>query len=156
MRLRKVDFEVVVRQAGRFEMLDPFHAAGRQIGRGAQAGGLGPQDGITVLPRVHVEYATVATNLAEVIEEFLANGADRAELEEACRRTASRTAWSGGLERDPDRLFKDMRATSLSPAAEAGFRSRKPSEGARVREDPTEPESRVETGPPPARHIEGD
>jgi len=62
------------------------------FGRWAEEKGLGPADGVTVIHRVHVEYADALSALVAVLERSLA--ADSAPDLEACRRTARLTSWS--------------------------------------------------------------
>ncbi len=62
------------------------------FGRWAVSAGLGPADGITVLPREKVPYADVTASLVAAMARFLAEPASE-ELRERCRNAAGRTAW---------------------------------------------------------------
>ena len=64
------------------------------FGRWAQAEGLGPEAGITVLPRVHLQYPAVVEGLAGALESLLESEADPEQLRALCRETAARTSWS--------------------------------------------------------------
>jgi len=64
------------------------------FGRWVEGQGLGPENGVTVLHRVHRQYDEVADELAGVLENYLREGPAVKDAERACRKTASRTAWS--------------------------------------------------------------
>jgi phosphorylase/glycogen(starch) synthase len=55
---------------------------------------LGREDGVQVLARAGVADAVVIAELARTLELFLAEGLDRPNTYDTCRRTAQRTAWS--------------------------------------------------------------
>jgi len=67
------------------------------FGRWAHLEGLGPKDGLTVLPRVRLEYRTVVETLAAELEACSRAPADASALHDACRRTAARTSWAGAF-----------------------------------------------------------
>lgn len=67
------------------------------FGRWAQKQEIGPENGLTVLSRVRLEYRTVVENLAEELETRLGSTTDAAELQAACRATAQRTSWSNAF-----------------------------------------------------------
>jgi hypothetical protein len=54
---------------------------------------LTPADGVTVISRAKRQYNEARAELAGTIEAFLRNPPSREAISEACRRTASRTAW---------------------------------------------------------------
>ena len=64
------------------------------FGRWARDQGLRAQDGVVVLQRVGKSDAQAASDLAGVIDEFVATDRDRAQTVATCRRTAQHTAWS--------------------------------------------------------------
>ncbi len=64
------------------------------FGRWAQGAKLGPDQGVTVLQRVHVQYELVLENLCAHIERFLAEGKGAKELEGICRETAKLSTWT--------------------------------------------------------------
>jgi len=64
------------------------------FGRWAAAQGLGKEQGIRVLSRVHVPHAEITEKLAAELEDFLENGEDAREMLAACRKTAALTSWS--------------------------------------------------------------
>ncbi|MEO0649782.1 MAG: alpha-glucan family phosphorylase, partial [Planctomycetota bacterium] len=64
------------------------------VGRWFAEHGVGPEQGVTVLPRSELDFDAARTRLVELIEERLADGRSRAELAEACRATADRLSWS--------------------------------------------------------------
>ncbi len=64
------------------------------FGRWAKKQGLTPKDGVTVISRARRQYGDARAELAGTIEGFLRDAPSTATLAEACRRTASRTAWS--------------------------------------------------------------
>ncbi len=64
------------------------------FGRWAQGHGLGAEDGVVVLPRVHVRYEDVRDRLISEIETFLSTARSSQELRAVCRATAARTSWS--------------------------------------------------------------
>ena len=68
------------------------------FGRWVRESNLGPDDGVTVLDRVHVQYDDVVGALATVIDGFLTDARSASELREACRATAARTSWSGFIQ----------------------------------------------------------
>jgi phosphorylase/glycogen(starch) synthase len=61
--------------------------------------GLSEADGVTVLRRRGVSDDEAAAELARRVERFVAEELDREGVVETCRATASRTAWSGLVER---------------------------------------------------------
>ncbi|MBM3973052.1 MAG: alpha-glucan family phosphorylase [Planctomycetes bacterium] len=63
------------------------------FGRWAVEAGLGPDDGITVLPRERVPYADVTQALVAAFEAFFARKADPEKVRARCRAAAGRTAW---------------------------------------------------------------
>ncbi|MEZ6017431.1 MAG: alpha-glucan family phosphorylase [Planctomycetota bacterium] len=63
------------------------------FGRWARKEGLKAADGVTVISRARRQYDAARAELAGTIEAFLREAPGRDELAEACRRTASRTAW---------------------------------------------------------------
>jgi phosphorylase/glycogen(starch) synthase len=63
------------------------------FGRWANAAGLGPADGITVLKRERVPYKQVTNSLVDAIEGFLDSQFDATQRRERCRGAAGRTAW---------------------------------------------------------------
>jgi phosphorylase/glycogen(starch) synthase len=63
------------------------------FGRWAVEAGLGPDDGITVLPRERVPYAAVTKSLVTAVEAFLAAKPEPARVRARCRAAAARTAW---------------------------------------------------------------
>lgn len=63
------------------------------FGRWAVAAGLGPRDGITVLPRERVPYKEVTAALVDALEGFLDSRSEGEGLRERCRAAAGRTAW---------------------------------------------------------------
>ena len=69
------------------------------FGRWALEAKLGPENGVTVLARVHVQYEHVLENLCSSIERFLAEGKGAKELEGICRETAKRTTWTHFFDR---------------------------------------------------------
>ncbi len=64
------------------------------FGRWARDAKLGPEDGVWLLPRVGVEYAAAARDLAGKLETALAERRERDERVRICRRTARMTSWS--------------------------------------------------------------
>ena len=64
------------------------------FGRWARTNELSPEDGVWILPRLGIEPAAAATELAARIETALAERRERAERVRICRRTAQMTAWS--------------------------------------------------------------
>jgi len=64
------------------------------FGLWAQEQKLGREDGVQLLARAGVADAAVIAELARTVEQFLAEGLDRPNTYETCRRTAQRTAWS--------------------------------------------------------------
>ncbi len=64
------------------------------FGRWAQGLGLLAEQGVIVLPRVHVPHEEARDRLAAEIENFLSRGRSPSELARACRATAARTSWS--------------------------------------------------------------
>lgn len=74
------------------------------FGRWALSEKLGASDGITVLPRIRVEYEQVVSSLASTLG-LLTSEYSEGALTEACRSTAQRTAWSG-LIANYDRAFE--------------------------------------------------
>ncbi|MCA8955202.1 MAG: alpha-glucan family phosphorylase, partial [Planctomycetes bacterium] len=66
------------------------------FGRWARKEGLGPTDGITVLPRVRVTYKAVVESMVGVLEEFFGHWKSEAPSVHTatCRATAARTSWS--------------------------------------------------------------
>ena len=64
------------------------------FGRWAESQGLSPDNGITVLKRVHVEYSAAVEALDGVLEDFVANPGDPKKRAKQCRETASLTAWT--------------------------------------------------------------
>jgi phosphorylase/glycogen(starch) synthase len=69
------------------------------FGRWARSTGLGPEQGVAVLNRVHVQYDKVVEDLAGAIERQLAHGKGARELEGICRETAQRSSWTRFLPR---------------------------------------------------------
>jgi phosphorylase/glycogen(starch) synthase len=69
------------------------------FGRWAQSAGIGSDQGVTVLQRVHVNYEEVAEALASAIEAHLAGKRSASEWEGVCRETAQRSTWDKFLER---------------------------------------------------------
>ncbi len=63
------------------------------FGRWANGAALTPDNGITVLERVHVEYPSVLESLVEVLEDFLKADGSAREWEAICRETARLTSW---------------------------------------------------------------
>jgi phosphorylase/glycogen(starch) synthase len=63
------------------------------FGRWARKEGLTAADGVTVISRARRQYNVARAELAGTIEAFLRDAPSREALSEACRRTASRTAW---------------------------------------------------------------
>lgn len=63
------------------------------FGRWARAQELGPEQGITVVDRVHIDYQEIVDHLAQVLETFM-SGEPGADLHSICRATAARTSWS--------------------------------------------------------------
>lgn len=62
----------------------------------ARSEGLGPTDGVTVVERLHLQYSVAVESLADVLEaRILSMSGGTACSYDTCRRTASRTAWSG-------------------------------------------------------------
>ncbi len=74
------------------------------FGRWANSENLDASHGITVLPRVRVEYGAVVDSLASTLGRLTSEHSEGA-LTEACRETAQRTAWSD-LIRNYDRAFE--------------------------------------------------
>jgi phosphorylase/glycogen(starch) synthase len=69
------------------------------FGRWALDEGLGPEQGVTVLARVHVRYEEVLAALSAAIERNLSDGRSARELAGICRETVQRSTWSRFLER---------------------------------------------------------
>jgi len=69
------------------------------FGRWAQTTGLGAQQGVTVIERVHVNYDDVVAKLAAEIETRLEDPRSPRELEGVCRETAQRSSWAKFLPR---------------------------------------------------------
>lgn len=63
------------------------------FGRWANAAGLGPADGITVLKRERVPYPDVIAALVDAVEGFLDGPVDSEQRRARCRAAAGRTAW---------------------------------------------------------------
>lgn len=63
------------------------------FGRWAVAAGLGPRDGVTVIPRERVAYKDVTNALVDALEGFLDSKQDGEALRARCREAAGRTAW---------------------------------------------------------------
>ena len=64
------------------------------FGRWAESEGLGREDGVTVLPRVHRDHEAILADLTGYLEQFLVERPAREAIFDTCRRTAARTAWS--------------------------------------------------------------
>lgn len=64
------------------------------FGRWARENRLGPGDGVCVLPRLGLSYASAAHELAALLETALAERREREERVRICRRTARMTSWS--------------------------------------------------------------
>ncbi|MEQ1893239.1 MAG: alpha-glucan family phosphorylase [Planctomycetota bacterium] len=69
------------------------------FGRWAKSAGLGAEQGVTVIDRVHVRYDDVVAKLAAAIEERLADPKTAREREGVCRETAQRSSWQKFLPR---------------------------------------------------------
>lgn len=69
------------------------------FGRWAKGAGLGAEQGVTVLERVHVRYEDVVEKLAAEIERHLTQPKSARELEGICRETAQRSTWTQFLPR---------------------------------------------------------
>jgi len=65
------------------------------FGRFALEQRLGPEQGVTILPREGLDDARVADLLAGMLERFASQSRVRDEVVRTCRGTAMRTAWSG-------------------------------------------------------------
>ncbi len=65
------------------------------FGRWANAEGLGAENGVRVIPRVHVEYGEARARLVRELEALLADTRGADSVAEACRRSARRTSWTG-------------------------------------------------------------
>jgi phosphorylase/glycogen(starch) synthase len=65
------------------------------FGRWALAQDLGPESGLSVLPRVHRDYSTTLLDLTNLIESFQVDRPAHEPLAQACRETANLTSWSG-------------------------------------------------------------
>ncbi len=63
------------------------------FGRWANAAGLGPKDGVIVIPRERVPYKEVVAATSEAIEAFLDQPEGGEALRARCREAAGRTAW---------------------------------------------------------------
>ncbi|MFN0057216.1 MAG: alpha-glucan family phosphorylase [Planctomycetota bacterium] len=63
------------------------------FGHWIQAAGLGPNDGVHVLQRTRLTEAQTVRELAQIIEERIANHIDNAAVSERCRQTAAHTSW---------------------------------------------------------------
>lgn len=63
------------------------------FGQWAHANGIGPAQGVLLVPRFQRPYAQVREALTDALHAFLAEQPDRDELAETCRRTAARLAW---------------------------------------------------------------
>ena len=87
------------------------------FGRWAKSENLGAADGITVLPRVRVEYEQVVASLASTLGHLTSEYSEGA-LTEACRSTARRTSWSGLIE-NYDSAF-DLACAAISERLEQG------------------------------------
>ena len=64
------------------------------FGRWARDAGIQSDEGVTVLSRVHVEYATALQAMTDELERLLRSEVDAQAMRTACRKTAARTAWS--------------------------------------------------------------
>jgi phosphorylase/glycogen(starch) synthase len=80
------------------------------FGRWVEGAGLGADDGVTLLRRLHREPGEITAELSKVIEDFLVDTRSSDELRERCRETAARTSWSG---------FFDNYRTAYGAALEA-------------------------------------
>ncbi len=69
------------------------------FGRWARDEGLGPEDGVFVLPRVDVAYQESTDRLAKLLEGFVGEKRDRDAYTQVCRKTARMTAWSDLVQR---------------------------------------------------------
>jgi glycogen phosphorylase/synthase len=69
------------------------------FGRWAKGAGLGPEQGVTVIERVHKRYEDVVEKLASEIEQRLGDTRNARELEGICRETAQRSNWDKFLPR---------------------------------------------------------
>jgi len=105
------------------------------FGRWARDAGMGPGDGIVVMPREASARAgaeaDLPARLAGEIETFLAESRDRAQVEAACRATARLTSWSDFL-RHYDQAFAMARELAEhrapAPRPTAAFQMRRPIE----------------------------
>ena len=69
------------------------------FGRFALEQRLGPEQGVTVLPREGLDDPRVAELLTGILERFTEEPHDRDETVRTCRQTAARTAWSDLVQR---------------------------------------------------------
>ncbi|KAA3612450.1 MAG: alpha-glucan family phosphorylase [Planctomycetota bacterium] len=67
------------------------------FGRWAMEQGLGEKQGLTILPRVRVNYQEVSENLSQRIEQQLLHLGDRALWQKRCRKAAQSFSWQGML-----------------------------------------------------------
>jgi phosphorylase/glycogen(starch) synthase len=95
------------------------------FGRWAKSAGLGPQQGVTVLERVHKRYEDVVEKLAAEIERHLVQPKSARELEGICRETAQRSTWTQFLPRYHEAFEKALQ--QVQKRLEAGvLQTRKP------------------------------
>jgi len=105
------------------------------FGRWAADAGLGPEQGVTVLKRVHVRHENVLEELCGAIERQLAGSKSARELEGICRETAQRSSWSKFLPRYDEAHKAALEA--VQKRVEAGvLQTRKPKQALTVKPAP--------------------
>jgi len=88
------------------------------FGRWADSQKLGPEDGVTVMPRVRREYDEIVEQLRSVLAEATAQPGGSERVRARCRETAQRTAWSGFIQ-NYERAFEAALA-AVRERAESG------------------------------------
>jgi phosphorylase/glycogen(starch) synthase len=105
------------------------------FGRWAKSAGLGAEQGVTVLERVHVRYEAVVATLAAEIERHLTQPKSAKELLGICRETAQRSTWAQFLPRY-DEAYRSALA-AVQKRLEAGvLQTRKPKQPLTVKPAP--------------------
>jgi len=105
------------------------------FGRWARSVNLGPEQGVTVLDRVHKRFDEVVEVLANAMEKQLASPKSARELEGICRETAQRSTWAQFLPRY-DEAFQLAQA-AVQKRLEAGvLQTRKPKQPLTVKPAP--------------------
>jgi len=95
------------------------------FGRWVEENKLGPGDGVHIVKRVGIDYATALASLTQTLERCLAERQERKALARVCRRTAQRTAWSDLIKCYEEAFTKAMEV-SLSRAGSIAVTSARP------------------------------